>query len=258
MVEYTLFEKIKTIFNLITNSPLFLILLFGILLMLIDIFYISKTDKKTKIIYIIVSLLMIILFINSYLNSLINIFDTIAKNLVSIIYFPTIFQYILMLIASLIILIISVSSKKINKTIKRINIFMLIINVFLFFLILDQISNSNVDLSNKVSIYSNSILMILLELSIAIFVVWIIGLTLYKIIKKITPKRDIEKVILDTQTFYKEPKLPKKFSELQKEKTKKEIVVIKEKQEEMFTLKEYKQMKELLEEMKRKTDNSIL
>lgn len=253
MVEYTLFEKIKTIFNLITSSPLFLILLFGILLMIIDIFFISKTDKKTKIIYIVVSLLVIILFMNSYLHSIFNIFDTIAKNIVSIIYFPTILQYILMLIISLIILIISVISKKINKIIKRINIFVLIINSFIFFLILDQISNSNVDLSNKVSIYSNTILMILLELSIAIFVVWIIGLILYKIIKKISPKKDGERVMLNSQTFYEDSKLSKKTSEIQKE-----IVVIKEKPEEMFTLKEYKQMKEILEEIKSKNNESIL
>ena len=256
MVEYTLLEKIKTLFNLITNSPLFLILVLGILLMIIDIAFISKTDKKTKIIYSIISIIVIILLMDSYFNSLISLFDTIAKNIVSIIYFPTMLQYILMLLASLIILIFSVASKKININIKRINILVLIINTFLFFLILDQINNNNVDLASKVSIYSNSILMILLELSIALFVVWIIGLILYKIIKRLSLRdTKVERITLDPQTFYNEPILPDNFSDLQKPKLKEEYLINQmNKKEELFTLDEYKQMKKILELIKKVTD----
>ncbi|MDD2409829.1 MAG: hypothetical protein PHD03_03820 [Bacilli bacterium] len=256
MVEYTLLEKIKTLFNLVTNSPLFLILLFGIFLMIIDITFISKADKKTKIIYSIVSIIVIILLMNSYFNSLISLFDTIAKNIVSIIYFPTMLQYILMLLVSLIILIFCITSKKININVKRINILVLIINTFLFFLILDQINDNNVDLASKVSIYSNSILMILLELSIALFVVWIIGLILYKIIKRLSLRdTKVERIILDPQTFYNEPILPDNFSDLQKPKLKEEYLINQmNKKEELFTLDEYKQMKKILELIKKVTD----
>ena len=48
MVEFTLLEKIRTIFNLIFSSPLFLVLLFGLVLILVDIKFISKKDNKTK------------------------------------------------------------------------------------------------------------------------------------------------------------------------------------------------------------------
>lgn len=255
MVEYTLLEKIKTLFNLITDSPLFLILLFGILLMIIDIMFISKTDKKTKIIYAVVSLIIIILFMNSYLGSLFSIFDVIAKNIVSIIYFPTMLQYILMLIISLIILIISITSKKINLIIKRVNILVLIVNTFLFFLIIDQINNNNIDLASKVSIYSNSILMILLELSITIFIIWMIGLMLYKIIKKLSIKSDKELVTLDPQTFYEEPVKPISYEELQLPRRKEEEYINQiNKTEKLFTLDEYKQMKKILELIKKATD----
>lgn len=255
MVEYTLLEKIKTLFNLITDSPLFLILLFGILLMIIDIMFISKTDKKTKIIYAVVSLIIIILFMNSYLGSLFSIFDVIAKNIVSIIYFPTMLQYILMLIISLIILIISITSKKLNLIIKRVNILVLIVNTFLFFLIIDQINNNNIDLASKVSIYSNSILMILLELSITIFIIWMIGLMLYKIIKKLSIKSDKELVTLDPQTFYEEPVKPISYEELQLPRRKEEEYINQiNKTEKLFTLDEYKQMKKILELIKKATD----
>ncbi|MDD4706186.1 MAG: hypothetical protein PHS24_03120 [Bacilli bacterium] len=255
MIEYTLLERVKTLFNLITNSPLFLILLFGILLMIIDIMFISKADKKTKIIYAIVSIIIVILLMNSYFNSLISLFDIIAKNIVSIIYFPTMLQYILMLLISLIILIFNVTSKKINLNVKRINIAVLITNIFLFFLILDQINNNNVDLASKISIYSNSVLMILLELSLALFVIWIIGLILYKIIRKLSLKEKVERVTFDSQTFYDEPILPDNVSYLQKNKLKEECLINQmNKKEELFTLDEYKQMKKILELIKKVTD----
>lgn len=229
MVEYTLLEKIKTLFDLITSSPLFLILLLGIILMIIDVLFISNKNKKTQIIYLIVSILLILLILNLYFDSFINIIDTIAKNIVTIIYFPTILQYIIMLIISLIIMLISIFSKKISKFVKRLNIAVLILNTFLFFLILDQINNTTVDLSNKISIYSETSLLVLLELSILIFAIWIIVLMLYKIINKLSKKKyekDQDLVFLD---------------DIDENKTNKDLL------EDPFTLEEYKKMRELLE-----------
>lgn len=253
MVEYTLLDKIKTVFNLVIESPLFLILLLGIILMVVDILFISKKDRKTKIIYTIVSFILVIFFMNSYVESLLKIFDTIAKNIVAIVYFPTVLQYILMLIISIIILIVSIVSKKMNKIIKRINAFVLIANSFLFFLILDEIANSNVDLSNKVSIYTNSSLMMLLELSLIIFFIWIIGLILYKIIKIVSPKEKLKEVKFQTGTFYDEIVLPKRIQDLKKPNlTIENEIMAKQKEEEIFSLEDYRQMRALLELLKSK------
>src|SRR5574344_322480 len=241
MVEFSLWEKIKTVFNLIFTSPLFLILLFGIILMIVDIKLISKKDKKTKVIYAILSLVIVGLLLQSYFDSLLNIFDIIAKNIVSFIYFPTVLEYIIMLF-------ISFFNKKINHKVKIVNSFVCIINAFLFFLILDQISASNVDLSKMVSIYTNDKLMILFELSIGIFVLWIIGLIIYKIINAIIHKNDVN-------NFYEEPELHKTIEELRKENLatthKVEYVVVEKKNEnDMFNLDDYKKMRALLEVIK--------
>jgi hypothetical protein len=250
MIEFSLLDKIKTVFNLIFSSPLFLILLFGILLMILDIKFISKKDKKTNVIYVIASIVIIGLLLQTYFDSLLNIFDIIAKNIVSIIYFPTVLEYIVMLLLSLGILLYSIFSKKMNKNIKIINTFVFAINTFLFFLILDQISKSKVDLSNKVSIYTNDNLMILFEISIAIFIFWMIGLCLYKIINNLIHKNDI------TNNFYDEPALPKTIEELRNKslipEPKVEYVVVEKKNEnDMFTLAEYRQMRALLEVIKK-------
>lgn len=252
MVEFSLLEKIKAVFNLIFSSPLFLILLFGLILMIVDIKLISKKDKKTKLIYFLLSIAIIGLLLQSYFDSLLSIFDTIAKNIVAFIYFPTVLEYVVMLIISLCILIYTLLSKKLNKKIKIANSFVFIINSFLFFLILDQISSNNVDLSNKVSIYTNNNLMMLFELSIAVFLLWIVGLFIYKIIKYIIHKDDFN-------NFYEEPILPATLTELRNEKPKIEYVVVEKKNDnDMFTLEEYRQMRALLEVIKenqKKTNN---
>ena len=120
MVEISLWDKIKTIFSLIFSSPLFLVLLFGFLLMIVDIYVISKKKKGTKIAYLIVSLIIIGLLLKNYFSSLFSIFDTIFKNIVTIIYFPSVLEYIIMLIISLVILFISLISRKTNKKVSSI------------------------------------------------------------------------------------------------------------------------------------------
>lgn len=247
MVEFTLLEKIRTIFNLIFSSPLFLVLLFGLVLILVDIKFISKKDKKTKAIYSVVSLLVIGILISMYYDSLLVLFNTISKNLISLIYFPTVLEYIIMLIISLIILICSLVNKKISPNVKTFNALAFISNSYIFFLILDEIENSKVDLSSKISIYTNDHLMILFEVSLGIFIFWIVSLILIKIIKTLAkPKKE--------ENFYEEPELPKTIEEVQREivyEPKVEYVVVEKKNEnDMFTLDEYRQMRAILEVIK--------
>ena len=93
----------------------------------------------------------------------------------------------------------------------------------------------------------------LLELSIIIFVIWIIGLVLYKTINILSPKGISEESLnLKTGTFYDEPIIPKKFDDLKKQNPKIEYVILeKQKEEDLFSLEEYRQMRALLEVIKK-------
>ncbi len=260
MVEFSLWERIKVTFNLIFSSPLFLILLVGFALMIFDYFFVSKKSKRVKITYLIISLIIILLLLQNYFNSLFNIFDIIAKNIVAIIYFPSVLEYVIMLLISLIIILFSIFNKDINKKVKIINLFTFSINIFLFFLILDEIAKKNIDLSNKISIYSNENLMVLFELSMIVFIIWTVGLILYKIITKIISKNQKEEElpkIIDN--FYGEPELPKTIEELRKEELvpepKIEYVVVEKEKEDMFTLEEYKELRKILNQMKNNNKN---
>lgn len=261
MIEMSLLERLGLVCNLIFSSPLFLILILGIAIMIFDTFVISKKSKKTKIAYTIISIISIIILLNNYYDSFFSVLDTIAKNIVTIIYFPTVLEYLLILIISLVILLVSSFSKKTKKGIKLINLIAFAINMLLFFLILDEIGKNNIDLANKVSIYSNQNLMALFELSVIIFSIWIIGLILYKIIYKLSHKKDIKEVVIEPKDeikiFYEEPKLPKTIEELRKEELipppQIEYVVVEKKNEnEMFTLDEYRALKKVLEAINKK------
>jgi hypothetical protein len=249
-----------TVFNLVMDSPLFLVLFFGILLMFVDAMYISKGSSSTKKAYTIISLIIVGLMVYTYVDSLARIFDSIAKGAVALIYFPSVLEYITTLVISLIILVVSIASKRVSKPLKIINSLIFLVNSFVFLLIVDQIATNEVDLTNKVSIYTNSNLSMLLELSIVIFVAWVIGLTLYKIINTLTPKAEKhEEVNLKTQTnFYEAPVLPADINELRQEalmaapRVHYVVESAGERLEDMFTLEEYKEMRELLETIKKK------
>ena len=287
MVELSLLEKIKTLFTLIFSSSLFLILLLGIFIILVDIFYISKQSKKVKIMYFVVSIVVIGILLLTYFEEFLKFINVLNKSIVMLINFPSLLQYTIIIFITLIIMIISILSKKINKVISRINIGVFIADLFIFFLLLDQINKSNIDLSNKVDIYSNRNLMVLFELSMIIFTIWLLGLIIYKIclilisknnnnkvnseislikseeIKKnnntdsieeeiALPKRKEDGTIIN---LYEEPEMPKTIEELRKERVLEDLTnkfddnsnMI----DDLFTVEEYKELSKLLHDMQK-------
>ena len=89
MVELSLIEKIKTLFTLIFSSSLFLILLLGIFIVLVDIFYISKQSKKVKIMYFIVSIVVIGILLLTYFEEFLKFINVLNKSIVMLINFPS-------------------------------------------------------------------------------------------------------------------------------------------------------------------------
>lgn len=258
MVELSLLEKIKTIFSLIFSSSLFLILLLGIIVTIIDITYISKKSKKIKILYTIITIIVITILSISYLEELLNIINIINKNIVNLINFPSLLQYITITLISILIMLTSIINKKTNNIIKKINIGVIISDIFIFFLILDQISKNNIDISSKIDIYSHKNLMVLFEVSILIFILWIVGLIIYKICKTLINKKEEpqqEEIELPKRredgkiiNLYEEPEMPKTIEELRKntkvEINKEELI------DGVFTLEEYREINKLLKKLK--------
>lgn len=286
MVELSLIEKIKTLFTLIFSSSLFLILLLGIFIILVDVFYISKQSRKVKIMYLIVSVIVMVILLITYFEEFLKFIDVLNKNIVMLINFPSLLQYTVILFITLIIMIISIFNKKMNRILSRINIGVFIADLFIFFLILDQISKTNIDLSNKINIYSNRNLMVLFEISMIIFVIWLFGLLTYKICCVLITRNKSSKVIMDNNEFnlsereevtkedneeeielpkrrddgtiinlYEEPEMPRTIEELRKERVLENLTKKFDDNQSMidglFTVEEYKELSKLLHDMKK-------
>lgn len=280
MVELSLLDKIKTLLNLVLSSSLFLILLISIGIIILDISYISRKSKKVKMIYAVISFIIIIGLSINYLKELVNIINVINKNLVMLINFPTILEYVTIIFISILVMIISFIFKRFTKIIRGINLGVVIADLFIFFLILDQISKNNVDLSNKIDIYSNQNLMVLFQISLFIFIIWMAFLIIYSIImklikadyntkKEIIKNEEIKNIDVEENNifedlelpkkkneiinFYDEPEMPKTIEELRKENADslKEINIQNSVIDGVFTLEEYKEIKKLLDELKK-------
>lgn len=287
MVELSLIEKIKTLFTLIFSSSLFLILLLGIFIILVDIFYISKQSKKVKIMYLVVSFVVIGILLITYFEEFLKFIDVLNKNIVMLINFPSLLQYTVIIFITLIIMTISIFNKKINRIISRINIGVFIADLFIFFLILDQINKANIDLSNKVNIYSNTNLMALFEISMIIFVTWLLGLIIYKVCFKLISKNKDNNISLENNyndsikieetnkinnedeeielpkrkedgtiiNLYEEPEMPRTIEELRKEKVLENLTKKFDNNtyitNGLFTAEECKELSKLLHEMQK-------
>ena len=184
--------------------------------------------------------------------------------------FPSLLQYTVLMFVMLVFMIVGLFIKKKNKFIKNINIVSFFIELFLFFLILDVISKSDIDLNNKINIYANSNLLVLFEMSVFVFLIWFLIICVTKIYyviignKQVPIKEDnksdkveseeeeieLPKLIdKNTENMYDEPEMPKTVEELKKEKNKNQNVDL---VDGIFTIEEIKQLRKMLNELNKK------
>lgn len=175
MKDFTLFEKIKIVIDMITKKPtLLLSVIVGIALIVCSILYIKKNVKINKWVLISIWIVSLILFIVNYNNLILNLLNSILNNVFMTLYFPNISTYALIMAVSNFFFIYSLVNKKIKTAHKVVNISAaLILNVFLVFVI-ETIKSLGITDYSSINLYTNSNLLVLLELSSAIFASWIL------------------------------------------------------------------------------------
>lgn len=175
MKDFTLFDKFKIVIEMITKSPLLLLsIIVGIVLIVSSILYITKSAKINKIVLISAWTISLLLFAINYNKLVLDLLNSIVNNVFMTLYFPNISTYALIVIVSNFFFIYSLINKKIKNAHRIINISnALILNVFLVFIV-ETIKSSGITDYNSINIYTNSNLLVLLELSSAIFVSWIL------------------------------------------------------------------------------------
>lgn len=175
MNDFSLIEKIKILMDLIAGSPLFLFCsMIGICLLIYFVICITTNRKINKWVFILLWILLLIILIINYNSVVFNLIDNLFDSLFMALYFPSTSVYISILIASNFFFAYSIFNKKENKSYKIINIASALIIDILLILIIDIISKNNIDIHNTLEVYSNSNLLVLLEISVSIFVSWLL------------------------------------------------------------------------------------
>lgn len=198
MTYLNILEKIKILFNTLLDFKIILIFS-GLLLFLTLLRIIKKLSNKryTKciILSLIISLLISILDNEKSLSNTFNNFTTLFFRGI---YFPSVYVYLGIITIILISTIITLLNKNTKKIYKIINSTTFILNSMLFILILNIIAKNKIDVFSINSLYINTPLVVTLEISTGLFLLWIslllIAYTTNCIIERMTYKEEIIKV----------------------------------------------------------------
>lgn len=188
-MKYTsIFEKIQCVGELISGSiiyPIFLVI-FALLVVLL---FINKIKNRKVIILMAISYLtLLIITIGINYKALSNVFDSIATNIFTNIYFPSTHMYLFTLLLVDIVTACSFLNIKCDKAYRISNGICFFAINFIMVLILEVVSKNNIDLFSKESLFSNVDLVMLLELSIGIFIIWLLSLAVIYVTDKVTER----------------------------------------------------------------------
>ena len=215
MEKLTLGKELSLFFKIISENKFsIVILLFLIFLTFIFITTNKKNIKTTKKIYIgIYSFitLFLLIFNGKHLGKF---FDYMMNNFFIAIYFPNFAIYFAAIIISNIIVLISIFNQKITKLIKNINIIVYTFITYLLILLIGVISKSDLDVYSQASIYKNTSAHALISLTSTVFMLWIIFLILYTIIKKFIIKDKNKEEVIVKEKIVKERILPDNIKEV--------------------------------------------
>lgn len=188
MMKMSFIDKINILINIVSSSKKYALIFFILLLICYILTTKKNKAKHTKRIVFIIYILIIGMILYNYRNNLSNMLDYMMNNLFIIIYFPNLAIYLAAIITTNIILLISVFNSKIPKLLRNINVSVYCIMMYFLVLILNIIKDNNLDVFTQSSVYGNQNAQALIELSSSVFVVWIMFLITYKIIKSIIVK----------------------------------------------------------------------
>ena len=229
MTYLNILEKIKILFNTLIDFKI--ILIFTILLIILTFLYLIKklnSKKYTKciILSLIISLLISILDNIKELSSTFNNFTTLFfKN----IYFPSVYTYIGIIVIIFLSTIVTLLNRNTKKIYKIINSTTFTLNSILFILILNIIAKNKIDIFSIDSLYTNTPLVVTLEISTGLFILWtftlLIAYTTNCIIDRI-PRKEIKEVIKVDNNVLEETNIIKDIEPIVTKEDKKPVELV--------------------------------
>ena len=176
MEKVTFLQSIIKVLNLIASIPFFIeILILTAFLLIIMIFFYFRKSKKGKITSLVIYFVTLLLLPISHFSFFVETLDKIVENFIAVIYFPSCYVYIAtLLITDFSILrnvIKNTKDTKRGKWYQILNLVYFFAFQFLFFLIIRVVITNNIDIFTRSSLYSNTNLTSLIQISSYLF--WI-------------------------------------------------------------------------------------
>ena len=205
MIKFETNTFFDTLINIFTESPSsFLFIVLGIIFTLAMIINIKKNKKIGKTLFIIGWLFIISFIIIRYNSYIGQIFDNLINQIFMQIFFPNLATYVIIIVITNVIFLISINKKDIKNLTKFINsIFFIIIMVMMIYT-LEQIISNNINIYNTEEVYTNQNVLVLIESTTILFTIWMIILLSKLAISKLIKKSD-EKI----KEEYKKEQKPK-------------------------------------------------
>lgn len=180
-MKYTnILEKLLCLFNIVKTSFVDIAFLVIVVVSLILLFRKKISTKTCYIVNVISSVILIGFVIYNNIDVLSGTFDSVLDYAFTNIYFPSVYFYLVIWLVVNIFCVLSLFKVKLSRKYKIVNgTVMLVIN-FVLALILDIIAKNKIDLFKKQSMFANTDLVVLMELSVGIFLIWcVINLIMY-------------------------------------------------------------------------------
>ena len=226
MKDLSFLDKLKVLVDVSSSSGLCIASIFILLFLAFVMLTTSKKNsKQTKKLYLIIYIILIVVMLIQYSSSLSTMFDYMMNNLFIAIYFPNLAIYLAAIIATNIILWKTIFNFKEDKLLKVVNTIIYSIMHYLLILILNVVNSNGLDVFNNASVYENNDALALISLSSTIFMIWIIFMVIYKIIRG-RQKQYEEQSIKDEHLI--RTKLPSNIIEVAVPKRVKEVIKIRE------------------------------
>lgn len=199
MKYLSIIDKLIILFNLLKESVLILIFI-GVLVLAIVMRILKKISNKKLFLIAVLSLFitfLIVLFINYDILS--NTFDNFLDIVFTNIYFPSIYVYLFMMISTYVIVSVTLINKRISYISRVFNYGMaFILNLFMI-INLNIIASDKIDIFSASSMYTNINLVSMLELSMNVYILWMVVVCSIYVINNITDnlivRREAKKLI---------------------------------------------------------------
>lgn len=215
MKDLSFLDKLKVLVDVSSSSGLCIASIFVIVFLAFMMITTNKRNsRQTKMLYSIIYIVLIVVMFIQYGSSFSTMFDYMMNNLFIAIYFPNLAIYLAAIIATNIILWKTVFNFKEDKLLKVINTIIYSIMHYLLILILNVVNSSKIDVFDNASVYANNDALALIGLSSTIFMIWIIFIIVYKIIRGRQKKYEVKPVRKSLPSNIIEVAVPKEVKEV--------------------------------------------